>query len=210
MIPIRGRVTGVNETISAFGQIPSLLRQAGMAAMTDSLGLLSRVIRDDYLQGPYPFQIERRSGSFRATFQRGHAENIWDVKARGTQVVGTFGSKDKRAKILNDGGTIRSTRPGGYLAIRTEFTKTGRGVVREKYRQSLRNLPNTFIAKGTVFERIGRRIIPIAWLRKQVTIDGRRFMEQGSRRANPGIQTIFQERFDTIISRLQAVLARIR
>lgn len=178
--------------------------------MTDSLQYLSQVIRNDFLQGPYPQFIERRTGSFRATFARGHAENIWEVRATGTQVIGTFGSKDKRARILNDGGTIRSSRPGGYLAIRSEYTKTGRGVVREKYRQSLRNIPNTFIAKGTVFERIGRRIIPIAWLRRSVTIEGRRFMEQGEKKATPGIQAIFQQTFDMVLTRVQAALARIR
>ena len=36
MIPIRGTVTGVSETVAAFSQLPSLLRQAAMAAMTES------------------------------------------------------------------------------------------------------------------------------------------------------------------------------
>jgi hypothetical protein len=210
MIPIRGEIHGVRETQAALSQVPGLIRQAGMKAMTRSLQLVSRTVRDDYLQGPYPTEIERRSGSFRATFARGHTENIWQVQASGTQILGTFGSKDKRARILNDGGIVRSSRPGGYLAIRTEYTKTGRGVVREKYRQSLRNLPNTFVAKGTVFERIGRRIVPIAWLRKFVTIRGRRFMEKTEQKATPGIQAIFREDLGGLLTRLQSTFDRLR
>ena len=210
MIPIRGRVNGVESTISALGQIPSLLRQAGMRAMTDSLQLISKTVRDKYLQGPYPQEIERRSGSFRATFARGHADNIWLVEAQGTRILGTFGSKDKRGRLLNDGGIVRSTRPGGFLAIRTEFTKTGRGIVRAKYQQPLRNIPNTFVAKNTVFERIGKRIIPIAWLRRFVTIIGRHFMEKTERVVKPLIPGIFRQELHTMATRVQQALDRIR
>jgi hypothetical protein len=219
MIPLRGQVRGVRETIAAFGQMESLLRQAGMRAMTDSGLYLLQVIRDDFLQGPYPTFIERRTGSFRATWRRGHPENVFQVHAQGTQIVGSFGSLDKRARILNDGGVVRSSRPGGFLAIRTEFTRTGRGVVREKYMQPLRNIPNTFVvmggpkggrqARGTVFERIGRRIIPIAWLVKYVTIMGRHFAEKGSAKAEPGIQGIFRTQFETVLTRFQDTLRRI-
>jgi hypothetical protein len=209
-----GQVMGARETIDTFGQIPSLLRQAGMAAMTDSLALVSKIVRDDYLQGPYPQEIERRSGSFRATFARGNPLNIWQVQAQGTSILGEFGSKDKRVHILNDGGTIRSSRPGGFLAIRSEFTKTPRGVVKAKYQVPLRQLPNTFVArpkgKGpTVFEKIGKRIVAIAFLVKQVTIKGRKFMQKTEAKADPGVQTIFRERFDTVLTKLQDTLRRL-
>ena len=128
-------------------------------------------------------------------------------------MIGTFGSKDRRARILNDGGTIRPVR-SQFLAIRTEFTKTPRGVVREKYQQPLRNLPNTFVhmrnaTHGTVFERIGRRIIPIAWLVKEVHIVGRNFMEKTQKVVEPLIPAIFQKRFDMLLTRLQETLRRI-
>ena len=48
-------------------------------------------------------------------------------------ITGTFGSEDRRARVLNDGtgylpgGVIRSSRPGGLLAMRSDFTKTRRG-----------------------------------------------------------------------------------
>lgn len=215
MIPIAGRVTGLSETTAMMQQIPSLLRQMAQAAMRESLEYLSTVIRTDFLQGPYPQEIERRSGSFRATFQRGHPLNIFEVQARGTTVTGTFGSTDKRARILNEGGTIRPVR-SQYLAVRTEFTKTPRGVVREKYQQPLRNLPNTFVrpirapkARAAVFERIGRRLVPIAWLVREVTIKGRHFMERGSHKAAPGIHAIFQGRIDAMVTRLHETLRRV-
>lgn len=212
MITIRGNITGTNETISAFSQIPSLLRQMGEAAMRESLEHVGESIRS-FLVGPYPEFIERRSGSFIASFRRGNAQNIWQVQSSGTTVLGTFGSNDKRANILNNGGTIRPVR-SQFLAVRTEFTKTPRGVVREKYQQPLRNLPHTFVrmrsaTKGTVFEKIGKRIVPIAWLVKEVFIKGRKFMEKGSTKAEPGIQAIFQARVNAVVNRLNETLQKI-
>jgi hypothetical protein len=184
--------------------------------MTESLALFSKTVRDVYLVGPYPTEIERRRGSFRATFARGHADNIWKVEAQGSAVMGTFGSQDRRARILNDGGTIRSSRPGGYLAVRTEYTKDARGAVRAKYQQPLRNLPNTFVrpirapkAHAAVFERIGRRVVPIAWLVKEVFIKGRRFMEKTRAVVEPKIPAIFQQKFNTVFTQLQNTLNRI-
>jgi hypothetical protein len=210
---IGGRVLNAQETVAAFGQIPSLLRQAGLAAMTESLKLLSDTVRNDFLMGPYPTEIERRSGSFRASFSRGNQDNIWDVRAQGTSILGEFGSQDKRARILNDGGTIRPVR-SQFLAIRTEFTKTPRGVVRAKYQQPLRAIPNTFVRmrgadRGTVFEKIGKRLVPIAWLVRSVTIVGRRYIQKTEAKAGPGVQTIFRERFNLVLARLQETVRRI-
>lgn len=216
MIQVTGQVSGLQETSSALQMLPSLLQQAAQAAMTQSLQLLSTTVREKYLMGPYPEQIERRTGSFRATFARGHPLNIWQVRAQGTQVLGTFGSSDRRARILNDGGVIRPVR-SQYLAVRTEFTKDSRGAVRAKYQQPLRQLHNTFVrpirapsAVAAVFERIGRRVVPIAWLVRFVLIRGRKFMESTQRDATPGIQMIFQQRMDVLITRMNDTLARIR
>ena len=216
MVGITGKIQGLAETSSAISQIPSLLVQAGMAAMNETLTLLSKTVRDDFLRGPYPQEIERRSGSFRATFARGHADNIFQVRAEGTKIIGTFGSTDRRARILNEGGVIRP-RNSRFLAVRTEFTKTSGGVVRAKYQQPLRQLPNTFVrpiraprAKAAVFEKIGRRIIPIAWLVLYVLIKGRHYVEKTVSKATPQIGPIFERRFGMVITRLNQTLARVR
>ena len=213
MIPLRGNVRGLSETVSAIGQLPSLLKQAGEGAMREVLELVSKTVRDDYLRGPYPDEIERRTGSFRATFARGHADNIFEVRSQGTTITGTFGSKDRRARILNDGGIIRP-KTSQFLAVRTDFTKTSGGVVRPKYRGPLRGIPHTFVvmrgaSKGTVFERIGKRIFPIAWLVKQVFIRGRKYMEKTVNAVRPRIQEPFERRFGQVVSRLQDTLNRL-
>ena len=122
MIPIKGRVTGLKETVSAISQIPSLLQQAGIASMTECLALLSKTVRDDFLQGPYPDEIERRSGSFRATFGRGNPKNIFRVEARGSIITGTYGSEDIRARVLNDGSDYL---PGGVIRLITSWRLPG-------------------------------------------------------------------------------------
>lgn len=216
MIPVRGRVTGVQETNSALSSIPSLLRQAAQGAMVECLELLSTTIRQDFLEGPYPEEIQSRTGSFRRTFRRGQPQNIFRVEAKGTMITGTFGSEDQRARILNDGGIIRPTR-SQYLAVRTDFTKTAGGVVRAKYQQPLRGLPNTFVrpirapkAKAAVFERLGKRVIPIAWLVKEVFIRGRHYLDKGLAKASPQFVPIFQKRFDQVIDRFNTTIARLR
>jgi hypothetical protein len=215
MIRIGGRVTGVQETVSAISQIPSLLKQAGEGAMREVLELVSETLRKQYLEGPYPEEIQSRSGGFRSTFRRGHPDNIFRVESQGTKIVGTFGSQDKRARILNDGGTIRP-KHSQFLAVRTEFTKTAGGVVRPKYRGPLRGLPNTFVrpirapkAKAAVFERIGKRIFPIAWLLKEVFIRGRHFMEKTVAAVTPRVEEPFRRRFGEVINRFQQTLNRL-
>ena len=219
MVPIRGKISGVKETSSAISQIPSLLRQAAMGAMTESLELVSTTLRTEFLEGPYPTEIQSRSGSFRATFRRGQPKNIFRVAAEGSKITGTYGSEDIRGRILNDGGVIRP-KSSKFLAVRTEFTKTPGGVVRPKYRGPLRGIPNTFVrmgsprggrqGRGTVFEKIGKRIIPIAWLVLYVVIKGRHFMEKTVTRASPQFGPIFQKRFDQIVTRMNDTLSRLR
>lgn len=213
---IGGRVKGLAETSSAMSQIPSLLVQAGMGAMTEVLTLLSEIVRKEHMEGPYPEEIQSRSGSFRASFRRGHRDNIFTVQAQGTKILGTFGSHDRRARILNEGGTIRPVR-SQFLAIRSEFTKTSGGVVREKYQQPLRQLQHTFVrrirgrrAVAAVFERIGRRVVPIAWLVKEVFIRGRKFLQKTEQKATPQIGPIFERRFSMITTRFNQTLARLR
>lgn len=217
---IQGRQRGTAETQAALPQLMSVIRQAAVGAMTASLELFSRTLRQQYLRGPYPTEIERRTGSFAATFQRGHAENIFEVRQQGHVITGRFGSTDRRARILDEGGVIRP-RHGTYLAVRSDFTKTSGGVVRAKYQQPLRNLPNTFVrsirapkAKAAVFERLGRgrtaRVIPIAWLVTEVTITGRKFMEKTVNATRVGITEIWNTRLQAPLQRLQSTLGRLR
>ena len=215
MIPIKGKITGVQETVSAISQIPSLLQQAGIGAMTECLELYSEILRKEHMEGPYPEEIQSRTGSLRRTFRRGQPNNIFQVSARGSTITGTFGSEDKRARILNEGGVIRPVR-SQYLAVRSDFTKTAGGVVRAKYQQPLRQLPNTFVrrisaprAKAAVFERIGRRVIPIAWLVKYVFIKGRQYMQKTMTKATPQFAPIFEKRFTRIITQMNDTLRRI-
>jgi hypothetical protein len=215
MMRMGGKMAGVASTQSAIGQIPGLLQQAGEAAMREGLEHLSQVIRDDYLQGPYPEEIERRSGRFRATFRRGDRDNIFQVTSEGTKILGTFGSRDVRAPILDQGGVIRPTR-SQFLAVRTDVTKDSRGVVKAKYRGPLRALPNTFVrpirapkAKAAVFERIGTMVHAIAWLVKEVFIPGRQYAQKGVTKATPGIVQRFQVRFDAVLNRANEMLRKL-
>lgn len=230
MITIRGKISGLDQTMSAISQLPSLLQQAGIGGMTETLTLFSKTVREKFLKGPYPQEIERRTGSFAATFSRGNTENIFTVEARGSMVVATFGSQDIRARVLNEGtgylpgGVIKSKRPGGYLAIPTDAARTSpRGPLKAQYRnRSWRDVPNTFVGRsrrGGLFiaqrsigsgRRRGSGFVVLAILVKEVRIAGRHFMEKTLAVVQPLIPGIFQTRFDRIIQRANETIAKIR
>lgn len=227
MIPITGKVDGVGPTISALNQLPSLFRQAGIGGMTEVLTLFSKTVREKYLRGPYPMEIARRSGSFAATFVRGHRENIFTVRAEGTSVLGTYGSSDIRAQVLDEGtgylpgGVITSKRAGGYLAIPTNAARTSPGGrLKHQYaNRSWREVPNTFVGrskKGGLYiaRKIGRgrnaRIEVLANLVKSVRIAGRHFMQKTLAVVHPQLSPIFQQRFDRIIQHVTATISRLR
>ena len=160
MIRINGGVRGQRETVAAFGQIKSLVRQGGQKATHESLNHLSNVVRKEYLSGPYPTEVERRPGHFQATWRRGNAQNIYEVKTDGLRFEGTLGSKAVMARILAVGGTIRPVR-GKYLTIPTGFAKTPTGQLKQEYSRGARNIRNTFfIRRGshlTLWQATGRR-----------------------------------------------------
>jgi hypothetical protein len=220
MITIRGKVTGGPETASALSQLPSLLQQAGMKAMTAGLQLLSKTVREKYLAGPYPEEIQSRTGSFRATFQRGHRENIFQVESRGTQIIGTFGSRDIRAQVLNDGtgflpGGVIKPKGHPYLAIPTSAAKTASGgrLQHQYANRPLREVPDLFpytTKKGSLAlaRRRGNRLEVLFILVRQVKIKGRQFLQKARDASFPGIVTEFQQTFTTVIRQVESALRR--
>jgi hypothetical protein len=202
MIRLSGKVDGMGPTISAIAQIPSLLRQGFIKAMTQGLEDISEVTRRDYLSGPYPTHLQPRTQRLRASMRRSDRDNIFRVDARETTVIGELGTQVIYGRIHEVGGVIRP-KHGLYLAIRTEFTKTGGGVVRPQYRGPLRLVPNTFVRRTStgslgVFQRIGQRVMAIAWLVKQVTIPARPYLGPGVQKAFPRVVARFQAVVDAI------------
>jgi hypothetical protein len=220
MIRASGRLAGVAQTVSAIGQIPSLLEQGAIKAMTQGLELLSSTIRQEFLVGPYPAEIQSRSGGFRATFVRGHRENIFKVESRGTQILGTFGSNDVRAQVLDEGtgslpgGVIRPVR-SKYLYIPVSFAKTASGATKRAYLQP-RAIPNTFVRPNPrggffLFQRMRQKVIElIGLLKSSVKITGRHFMQKGLNRSLPGIEQGFRTMVTTIVDRANQTLSRLR
>src|SRR5262245_54737271 len=110
MIHITGKVSGVEPTISALRQLPSLLRQAAEAAMREAPELISLTARTEYLSGPFPHRLQPRSGRLRASLRRGDRDNIFEVRSQGTTVQGTLGTNVPYARIQEEGGIIRPRR----------------------------------------------------------------------------------------------------
>jgi hypothetical protein len=215
MIGIGGRVHGVAQTVSAIQQIPSLIRQGGERTMHRSLDYLSEVMRKNYLSGPYPTEIERRGGSFQASWRRGHPQNIHEVEAQGTKIHGRLGSKDRRAKILAVGGTIRPTGGRQFLAIPTERAKTPRGVTKAEFDRPLRQIPGLFLQRarsGGLFaaRKRGSGLEVLFNLVRQATIRGRHYDEKAVRKATPGVQGFWRDLVGTILGRAQQTIRRVR
>lgn len=226
MIRINGGVRGQRETIDGFGQIKSLIRQGGQRSMTKSLEHLSEVVRKDYLSGPYPTEVERRSGSFQATWRRGGKENIFEVTSKGMTFEGKLGSTDRRARILAVGGTIRPTGGRKFLTIPTGFAKTPTGQTKREYMRPARQIPNTFLTRNkstgqlTIWQataprrrssqRLSEVAKPIFFLVREVTIKGRFYHTKAEKKATPGVNKIWQDDMTLLVKRGQETLNRIR
>lgn len=221
MIRIGGRVNGQRQTVETFLQVKSLVQQGGQRTMHKSLDYVSEVMRRDFLSGPYPTEIERRSGSFAATWRRGHPQNIHEVRSQGLSFIGRLGSEDRRARILAVGGTIRPTGGRRFLTIPTGFAKTATGQVKAEYRRPAREIPNTFLIRRgtrlTIWQSTGQRrrrgrlsevAKPIFFLVPSVTIRGRFYHTKTERKADPGVQALWRELIVTIEKQAQPRLSR--
>jgi phage gpG-like protein len=90
-------------------------------------------------------------------------------KRKGTKIIGAVGTDIPYGPTHEFGGTIRPKR-AQFLTVPLTAAKTAAGAGRGR----ARDFPNTFIAKGIIFQRIGKRIIPLFVLKRMVRIPKRR------------------------------------
>jgi hypothetical protein len=225
MIKLSAKFDGIAPMASAISQIPSLIEQGAIRATTQGLELISKTMRERFLSGPYPENVEARSGHLRATWKRGHADNVFTVVTQGPLITGTLGSKAVQARILNEGsaylpgGVIRPTH-GQYLAIPTALAKSGSGVVKAEYRKPLRQIPNLYLARtrsGKLYaaERIsGRRSSRLQrilfWLVRSVTIKGRFYIDKSVNTSRAEVIGLFQVMITTIVDRTNQTIGKAR
>lgn len=222
MIRVNGELRGVSTMISALSQIPSLLQQGGIRAMTESLELVSATTRREFLSGPYPTHLEPRTGRLRASLRRGDRDNIFRVAAQGSQITGEFGTSVVYARIHEVGGVI-TPKHGQYLAIPTGFAKTSGGVLKTAYNRPLRQIPNTFLLRTRgglmLWERLsgrggGRRRLsevarPLFRLVRRVVIPARPYLAPSAQQSEAGIAGIFTAMVQRLIDRANDTLRRI-
>lgn len=215
MIRINGHVRGQVESIAAIQQIPSLLQQGALRAMTESLQLVSATSQREFLSGPYPTHLQPRTRRLRASMKRGDRDNIFRVDAQDTRIIGEVGTNVEYARIHEVGGIIRPKR-GQFLAIPTEAIKTPTGLIQSRYRvESFRQVPNTFIRRSRsgspgIYERFSGGIRRIAHLLRQVTMPPRPFLGTALQRSQTSITERFQLMVQTIIDRANQTLRNVR
>lgn len=218
MIVIKSQIHGVPEVQRMLQQAPTVVVKELNQGVTEGLEIVASLVRTKYLSGPYPRYLQPRTGGLRASWQRGHQQNIWSLTAKGLVIHGEVGSRIHR-QIHETGGTITPKR-SRYLRIPTQFIKTPAGVVRGPYQVAdARSIPNTFIRKtraGTlaiwqvqVSGRKGARssIIPIFWLKPSVFIPARPVKEPAERDATPPITANIQGHIARAERTLEAMVA---
>jgi len=94
-----------------------------------------------------------------------------EVKRSGDNVVGRVGTKLVYARIQELGGVITPKRARA-LTVPLQAALTQRGAARGRARDFM----NTFIAKGIIFQRAGKDIIPLFKLKKAVQIRARPYL----------------------------------
>jgi hypothetical protein len=216
VITVRGAINGASQTVSALSTLPGLLVQTSIGAVTEILVRISRVSRDEYLSGPFPHRLEPRSGRLRASMRRGDSDNLFEVKAQGTKITGVIGTKVPYAKTHEFGGIIKPTK-GQYLAIPTSLAKTPRGIIKAEFNRPLRSIPGLFLMRSKrgnlgAYRRRGRRgaLERLFSLVRQVRIFPRPFLHTAVNRVRPEIPTIFMNRFDQVLKRMQETISRVR
>jgi hypothetical protein len=120
-------------------------------------------------------RLASRSGDLRGSFRsKVFGGGSGDAREVGVRCV-IGGSEAPYARIHEFGGTVRSTRPGGYLTIPMPDNLTGRGLTRFP---SARLTPNSFLLKknGRMFivRPAGEEGLEFLWmLQKEVRIPKR-------------------------------------
>lgn len=133
--------------------------------------------------------LHRRTGDLLRSFKVGVSGS-----GRLSSLMAWLASRSRYAGIHETGGTVRSNRPGGYLAIPLPGALTKAGVLRGAlipgsiqeaagFRQSLRSIKGLFVAElgGTPFlcTKRGKGIVPLFVLKQSVYIPPRlRLFEQ--------------------------------
>jgi hypothetical protein len=214
MIEVKGHVRGASETASALSQLPGLLGQAAEGAMTESLELVSRISRGEYLSGPFPHRLQPRTGRLRASMRRGDKDNIFQVQRRGTTIQGTLGTNVVYARIHEFGGIIKPVK-GQYLAIPTQLAKTPTGIVKAEFNRPLRQIQGLFLMRSRrgnlgAYRRRGRRGIleRLFSLVRRAVVFPRPFLHVALNRAKPEITQIFERRLNEPVKRLMETLRR--
>lgn len=123
---------------------------------------LNRYIRNNKLRGGKP--LRSRSNALRNSFG-------YTIEGKGDNVIGRVGSRLPYSAVHETGKTIKS-KPGRSLVVPQKAALTGTGQLRKPPKQ----WDNTFVAKGTIFQRKGKKIIPLFLLRKQVVIPARPYI----------------------------------
>lgn len=130
----------------------------------------------------------RMRGSVASTFREGGQETKWKksgrVRIHGGKTLqdtgrlrasitfkpGTdslkIGTSDKRARLLFKGGIVRPKRAKALTIPLDPSVK-----------RRAREYADTFIAKGVIFQKRDKKIIPLFALKKQVEVPARRFIE---------------------------------
>jgi len=157
---------------------------------------LAKALRSPMLKAVYWFKnkheiarlsgppgLQRRSGDLIDSFVPG----VTPMGVGLNDLASWLATRSKYAQTHEEGGTVRSKRPGGYLTIPISTEYGGRaleprGSVKSKY-LDLRSVPNMFVQRSKkgnliLFEKVGTGIVPMFVLKKSVDIPPRlRFFE---------------------------------
>jgi hypothetical protein len=201
---------------AALAQLPAVLMDEMDAAARASAFMVTRTAQKNYLSGPRPSRLGVVTNRLRGSLSEGDPNFIFDVQRQQARVTVTAGTNVSYAITHEPPGgrpeTIIKPKKGKYLAVPSSFATTAAGALKDKYNRPLRQVANTFVrsikapkAEAAVFERIGKRIIPIAWLVKSVTIKARPFLAPALRDSTQWITERFQQGLRRVEKRINAL-----
>lgn len=210
MIRLRGRILGTAQTQEAFRQARATLQTELSQALRASLFMVSRTAQRDYLSGPRPGRLGVVTNRLRGSLSEGNPELILQMEEQAAIVRGRVGTNVEYAPAHEFGAIIRPRR-AKYLKIPLSAVKTPAGAVRSRYQGG--RLPNTFVQRSRrgnliIFQRVGKRLLALFLLVKQVTIPKRPFLNPALRDRTPDIQARFAQALRRMEQRANVLLRR--
>lgn len=185
-MPITGEVAvnGFKETLANLDKAGKKVKTEKRIKMEKASVYLKNYIQKNKLSGD---PLKRRSANLVNQMN-------YNVEDKNNITTGKVGNRMVYAAIHETGGTIKAKR-AKYLTIPLPAAMTPRGVLRKPARQ----WTDTFVRNKIIFQKKGKKVVPLFVLKESVTIPARPYISTALNETKNRIIDIIGEAITTAV-----------